>query len=88
MIPNRRAVIEMTSGLVSINNNGAITGDAQSSDGSIVHGYVRSPEGMITLFVPPFCSANSTTPGGINDEGVITGSCGAGGHTVGWVRFP
>jgi len=43
---------------------------------------------MITLFVPPFCSANSTTPGGINDEGVITGSCGAGGHTVGWVRFP
>ena len=66
----------------------AITGFAQSSDRSIVHGFVRSPEGMITLFVPPFCSANSTTPGGINDEGVITGSCGAGGHTVGWVRFP
>jgi hypothetical protein len=56
---------------------------------------VRSPEGTITLFDPPFClaMAASINDASINDEGVITGDCAAAAPpfpipTVGWVRFP
>ena len=38
-------------------------------------GFVRSPDGTITSFVPPFCNSTSTEPASINDEGVITGTC-------------
>jgi hypothetical protein len=56
-------------------------------------GGVRSRDGTITSFDPPFCVAPpcppEVAPQSINDEGVITGSrfLGSGG-TVGWVRFP
>ena len=66
----------------SINDEGAITGSP---------GFVRSPDGTITLFDPPFCiGAVSITPPSINDEGVITGTCDLGfpGPTGGWLRFP
>jgi hypothetical protein len=75
----------------SINSEGAITGyhtPAPMVYGSA--GFVRSAEGTITSFVPPFCASN-TVPTGINDEGVITGSCNGPaplGLFVGWVRFP
>jgi hypothetical protein len=53
-----------------------------------IHGFVRSPEGTITLFDPPFCVAGETSPQSINDKGVITGSCDElqPSRILGWVR--
>ena len=40
------------------------------------HGFVRSPDGTITTFGPPFCTGvGAGGPTSINDEGVITGYC-------------
>jgi hypothetical protein len=63
-------------------------------DNSGVHGFVRSPEGIITSFdVPnePFLSPFGANPTSINEEGVITGWCfqgGIGTFSFGWVRHP
>ena len=71
----------------NINNEGAIAGTK-----TVLSGFVRSPNGTITLFTPPFCQGLPFQPTSINDEGVITGSCTAATppfpHTVGWVRYP
>ena len=52
-----------------MNNNGAITGRYQDSNG--VHGFVRSKAGVITSFDPP--SSIYTDPEGINDSGDVVG---------------
>ena len=71
----------------SINNEGAITGSYQDIDQIHSHGFVRSPDGTITLFDDaPFCTSFPTS---INDHGVITGTCAVSGpFTPSWVRFP
>src|SRR5262249_52276854 len=76
----------------SINDKGAITGSY--SDNSKVHGFVRSPEGIITSFDPPLASClqppSSVLPTSINQEGVITGFCYGNSLTLvdAWVRHP
>jgi hypothetical protein len=75
----------------SINNEGAITGFYLDINSNFSHFFLRSPEGTITSFVPPFCQtfASGSGPLSINDEGVISGNCSlANGSNVGWVRFP
>jgi hypothetical protein len=79
----------------SINDEGAITGVYTDIDDGNEHGFVRSPDGTIDSFIPPFCSSvfgNTSVFGlpSINDEGVITGTCTslATGYLVGFVRFP
>jgi len=71
----------------SINDEGAITGYTTFSASNF---FVRSPEGTITSFVPPFCQGSIRTNSiSINDEGVITGWCfSVSLAQVGWVRFP
>jgi hypothetical protein len=77
----------------SINNEGAITGRYYAQNG-IPFGFVRSPDGTITSFVPPFCNVPNGVgpiPTSINDEGVVTGKCALpfpSDLLVGWVRFP
>ena len=61
-----------------INIGGLITGYYQSAD-TVYHGFLRSPDGKFTTFEAPGAdttagSYNGTTPTGINDLGVITGS--------------
>jgi hypothetical protein len=79
-------------GNLSINDEGAITGSY--SDNSGVHGFVRSPEGIITSFDPPNEIGGfgpATFPTSINQEGVITGWCHIGSpatYSIGWVRYP
>jgi len=73
----------------SINNEGAITGYvfAVSIHPEFRRGFVRSPEGTITLF-DAFCGIG-TSPTSINDEGVIIGGCVVVGlNAASWVRFP
>jgi hypothetical protein len=82
----------------SINDKGAITGSYRDNSGS--HGFVRSPEGIITSFdlpslenVFPFpLVCLDLLPTSINQEGVITGFCNAGSviafEVTGWVRYP
>jgi hypothetical protein len=77
----------------SINDKGAITGSY--SDNSGVHGFVRSPEGIITSFDPALFTClkkdSSVFPTSINQEGVITGFCySPTGVTEvdAWVRHP
>jgi hypothetical protein len=82
----------------SINDKGAITGSYSDNSGS--HGFVRSPEGMITSFdVPKGIEFGCLFPGfsrvfstSINQEGVITGFCFNGTppafEVAGWVRYP
>jgi hypothetical protein len=76
----------------SINNKGAIAGLYQPSNGAQLSGFVRSPDGTITSFVPPFCAQHGIPASSvfINDSGVITGYCtdDASRHLVGWVRYP
>jgi hypothetical protein len=87
----------------SINDEGWVTGyyltgSYTSGTGTVSitgqHGFVRSPDGTITSFDPPFCvtSQSSIIPAGINQQGVITGSCleipSTSGGQVGWVRYP
>jgi hypothetical protein len=73
----------------SINNEGAITGSISDPNQNNLHGFVRSSEGTIGRFDPPFCLGfEDTVPTSINDEGVITGSCIFNGGAIGWVRFP
>jgi uncharacterized membrane protein len=83
----------------SINDEGAIPGSYFSEFG---HGFIRSPEGVITSFDPPnlpnapepLCRllGPSSFPTSINQEGVITGSCATGlpglFAVIGWVRYP
>ena len=79
-----------------MNDKGAITGSYRDNSGS--HGFVRSPEGIITSFdLPPsenvpISSCNALLPTSINQEGVITGFCNAGSLPAfdvnGWVRYP
>jgi hypothetical protein len=80
----------------SINDKGAITGSYRDNSGS--HGFVRSPEGIITsfdlpsseIFFPYPCL--DLLPTSINQEGVITGFCNAGSviafEVSGWIRYP
>jgi len=86
----------------SINDKGTITGSY--SDNSGTHGFVRSPEGIITSFDPagddtvcfnfifPSGGAPNVFPTSINQEGVITGFCNTGSpgfnSVIGWVRYP
>ena len=71
----------------SINNKGASTGSYQDIDLTHFHGFVRSPDGTITLFDDAsFCTSGPTS---INDQGVITASCAASGpFNILWMRFP
>jgi hypothetical protein len=71
----------------SINNHGVIAGDYSGTGRS---GFLRSPDGTITLLaVPNFClSIVIARPKSINDAGAVTGSCQVPGGEVGWVRFP
>jgi hypothetical protein len=57
---------------LSINHAGTITGSYLDVEGA-QHGFVRNPYGTITSFDPP--RGRQTTATGINDSGVITGSC-------------
>jgi hypothetical protein len=80
----------------SINDAGAITGSYSDNSGS--HGFVRSPEGMITSFDPPTVTSCSLPFAGfaafttsINQEGVITGWCvtrAISNFFAGFARFP
>jgi len=67
------------------------------ANGKQVHGFVRSPEGMITSFDPAnestVCSASPLGPQvtSINDNGVITGWCFVGSPATtfgGFARDP
>jgi hypothetical protein len=88
-------------GNLSINDEGTITGSYSDNGGT--HGFVRSPEGIITSFDPPSepggvptsCLASPLGPAtysmSINQEGVITGWCHIGSpgtYSIGWVRYP
>jgi hypothetical protein len=80
----------------SINFEGATTGNYNDSGGP--HGFVRSPEGIITPFdvpnaPPPEISCfGIPNPTSINPHEVITGSCSTGSpglpSVIGWVRYP
>jgi hypothetical protein len=59
-----------------INAWGAVTGSYQDTN-SVLHGFLRSPEGKFTTFEAPGADTspyNGTSPAAINDLGVITGS--------------
>jgi hypothetical protein len=76
----------------SINNKGAIAGFYLPGGGAQASGFVRSPDGTISSFVPPFCAQHGIPVSSvfINDKGVTTGYCtdDVSRHLVGWVRFP
>ena len=58
---------------VSINATGAVTGIW--SDGAVVHGFVRQPDGTMTTFdIPGADPAFGTRPSSINKNGYITGN--------------
>jgi hypothetical protein len=59
-------------GPYGINADGTVTGDmiGQTRDG-----FVRTPDGTITVFTHVPCSVPAPQPRSINDLGVITGSC-------------
>lgn len=60
---------------VSINSRGAFTGYVVDS-GYGTHGFLRSPDGAITVFDAPGADSviGGTYPAGINDRGVIAGT--------------
>jgi hypothetical protein len=76
-----------------INVWGAIAGTYQSAD-TVLHGFLRSPEGKFTTFQAPGAdttagSFNGTNPTSINDLGAITGYYyDASGVTHGFLRSP
>jgi hypothetical protein len=69
---------------MSINNDGAITGS--TGDILLGHGFVRSPNGTITVFDAPGCLATHGVS--INDQGVIAGWCDFGFRGRGFLRYP
>jgi hypothetical protein len=77
----------------SINAGGLITGSYQGKD-TVLHGFLRTPNGKFTTFEAPGAdttagSYNGTTPSSINDLGVITGSFSdATGLLHGFLRTP
>src|SRR5271170_3152092 len=76
-----------------INVWGVIAGTYQSAD-TVLHGFLRSPEGKFTTFQAPGAdttagSFNGTNPTSINDLGAITGYYyDASGVTHGFLRSP
>src|SRR5215469_14152374 len=61
-----------------INNRGSITGAYQSAD-TVLHGFIRTPEGKFITFQAPGAdttpgSYNGTNPSSVNDLGAIAGS--------------
>jgi len=59
-----------------INAAGAVTGSSWDPN-DVFHGYVRSANGVITMFDVPGAGTGAfqrTLPGGINDSGIIEGS--------------
>jgi hypothetical protein len=78
---------------VLINDEGTITGYFLDAN-NVFHGFVRSPEGKFTSFDAPGADLtpgdyNGTTPGAINDAGVITGQYyDVNGGTHGFLRSP
>ena len=63
--------------LTGINNFGVVTGYFIDNSTSVVHGFVRTPEGEITPFDDPAAGSGflqGTYPNSINDFGAISGS--------------
>ena len=56
--------------LAGINSMGAVTGSFTDAN-SVVHGYVRAPDGTFTIFDVP--GSVSTGAGSINDKGTVVG---------------
>jgi hypothetical protein len=74
-----------------INSQGVITGYYTDSMDNPGPGFVRSPDGAITLLAPPSFCGGYVHPTSINEAGVITGTCPSSsflGSILGWVRFP
>jgi uncharacterized membrane protein len=78
-------------GASSINDEGAITGNYLDNSNQ-QHGFVRSPEGMITSFdAVNVCYPGTVKPASINKEGVITGWCYLANLPIdpgGFARYP
>jgi hypothetical protein len=78
---------------VLINNFGVITGSYLDAN-NVFHGFIRSPDGKFTQFDAPGADTtpdhfNGTTPNGINDAGVITGTYyDVNGTPHGFLRSP
>lgn len=67
-----------------INPAGAVTGNYSDASG-VNHGYLRAPDGAITVFDVP--GAGNANPGGINPAGTIVGNyMDASGVNHGFVR--
>jgi len=78
---------------VSINTEGAVTGQSVSSD-NVTHGFVRAPDGRITEFDVPGAGTDGSQYQGtfaeaINDAGAVTGQyIDANDVQHGFVRIP
>lgn len=72
----------------SINGSGDITGSVLNFSG--VHGFLRTPDGKLTVFDVVKANPALTQGFAINDSGVITGITGTDPFTDehGFVRFP
>jgi hypothetical protein len=77
-------------GAAGINPAGAIVGAYLEAPGYVDHGYVRAPDGTITVFDAPGAGTGSfqgTLPEGINSEGAIVGNyVDSGGVNHGFLR--
>jgi hypothetical protein len=69
---------------LSINTEGGITGS--TGDILLGHGFVRSPNGTVTVFDAPGCLATHGVS--INDQGVIAGWCDKGFRGLAFLRYP
>ncbi len=79
---------EYSTGAASINAAGATTGFYADFPGAVSQGFVRTSGGAVTKFAAPGTSV-TTSPAGINAEGVITGVVyETGGVCHGFLRAP
>jgi uncharacterized membrane protein len=60
--------------LFGVNDAGEAVGIFQDAVTEVPYGYVRSPEGEVTVLPDPEQGASATTPVGINNRGTIVGS--------------